>query len=123
MQRLRKRTPELPAFRRQHPIGPYVADFYCSAARLVLEINGASHGEELQRARDDTRDLYMQRLVYRILRITAANVMARADETAEEIVHAALGLIREDTEGGLAPPPSRARKSARHLPSKGAGEE
>ncbi len=30
-------------FRRQHPIGPYVVDFYCSAANLVLELDGETH--------------------------------------------------------------------------------
>jgi very-short-patch-repair endonuclease len=33
----------LPTFRRQHPIGPYVLDFYCAKARLAIEIDGMSH--------------------------------------------------------------------------------
>jgi very-short-patch-repair endonuclease len=32
-------------FRKQHPIGPFVADFYCPAAKLVIEIDGATHNE------------------------------------------------------------------------------
>jgi very-short-patch-repair endonuclease len=42
--RLRRREPGLPRFRRQHPIGPFVLDFYCSDARLDIEIDGQSHG-------------------------------------------------------------------------------
>ena len=41
--RLRERAPGLPTFRRQHPIGPYVLDFYCAKARLAIEIDGMSH--------------------------------------------------------------------------------
>src|SRR5579883_2615614 len=41
--RLRKRIPGHPVFRRQHPIGPYVLDFYCTTARLAVEIDGISH--------------------------------------------------------------------------------
>jgi very-short-patch-repair endonuclease len=39
-------------FRRQHPIGPYVVDFYCPAHRLVVEVDGLSHAD---RAEDDRR--------------------------------------------------------------------
>jgi very-short-patch-repair endonuclease len=38
--RLRARSPGAPAFRRQHPIGPYVLDFYCAKARFAVEIDG-----------------------------------------------------------------------------------
>jgi very-short-patch-repair endonuclease len=41
--RLRARTPEMPVFRRQHPIGAYVLDIYCAKARLAIEIDGMSH--------------------------------------------------------------------------------
>jgi very-short-patch-repair endonuclease len=41
--RLRTRRPGTPVFRRQHPIGPYVLDFYCAEARLAVEIDGMSH--------------------------------------------------------------------------------
>ena len=41
-------------FRRQHPIGPYILDFYCDEARLAVEIDGASH-EDPDRMRHDCR--------------------------------------------------------------------
>jgi very-short-patch-repair endonuclease len=41
--RLRERKPGTPVFRRQHPIGPYVLDFYCAEARVAVEIDGMSH--------------------------------------------------------------------------------
>ena len=38
-------------FRRQHPIPPYMVDFFCPAARLVIEVDGSQHSEEMDRSR------------------------------------------------------------------------
>jgi very-short-patch-repair endonuclease len=46
-------------FRRQHPIGPYVLDFYCEAAKLAVEVDGASHGAGDRPARDARRDAWL----------------------------------------------------------------
>lgn len=46
-------------FRRQHPIGPYIADFACVEARLAVEIDGATHGTAEERAYDDRRTRYI----------------------------------------------------------------
>lgn len=43
-------------FRRQQPIGPYVADYYCEEAKLVVELDGISHDE--QEEYDQARDAY-----------------------------------------------------------------
>jgi very-short-patch-repair endonuclease len=94
--RLRLLRGDGPTFRRQHPIGPYIADFYCSAARLVIEVDGAEHTELAQMAHDERRDVYMQRLGYRVLRIPAGDVLQWVDDVVQGIVEAA-----------LAPPPSR----------------
>ena len=40
--RLRVLRGDGPTFRRRHPIGPYIADFYCAAAKLVIEVDGPS---------------------------------------------------------------------------------
>ena len=58
---LRGRETGRPAFRRQQAIGPYVADFYCAKARLVVEIDGSGHGgNEATVAHDVHRDAYMR---------------------------------------------------------------
>jgi very-short-patch-repair endonuclease len=44
--RLRTRLRGQPVFRRQHPIGPYVLDFYCAKANLAIEIDGMTLGSE-----------------------------------------------------------------------------
>ncbi|HEY5107226.1 MAG TPA: endonuclease domain-containing protein [Caulobacteraceae bacterium] len=95
-QRLRERHPSRPVIRRQHPIGPYVADFYCSTARLVIEIDGSGHADQAQREHNRRRDAYMERLGYRVIRCLAADVMKDADAVAQDIFDSA-----------LAPPPSR----------------
>lgn len=52
-------------FRRQHPIGPYIADFACLKAMLVVELDGGQHCDS---ASDRTRDHYMQSIGWRVLR-------------------------------------------------------
>jgi very-short-patch-repair endonuclease len=46
-------------FRRQHPLGPYVLDFYCHAARLAVEVDGGSHNIAGRRERDLARDAWL----------------------------------------------------------------
>src|SRR5580698_6033535 len=77
--RLRLLRGEGPSFRRQHPIGPYIADFYCAGARLVVEVDGAHHTEDGQIARDAARSAYLARMGYRIVRVPAGDVMRNAD--------------------------------------------
>jgi very-short-patch-repair endonuclease len=55
-------------FRRQVPIGPYVADFACLASRLVIEIDGSQHGEEPNRSRDERRTRWLESEGYRVVR-------------------------------------------------------
>jgi very-short-patch-repair endonuclease len=59
---LLRRSPNGIGFRRQHPVGPYVADFYCPAAKLVIEIDGLIHDSEKAAKFDRARDSYMERL-------------------------------------------------------------
>jgi very-short-patch-repair endonuclease len=70
-------------FRRQHPIGPYVADFYCPAAKMVIEVDGATHG--YTQGADHKRDGYMASLGLRVIRIAAADVLADPEAVADGI--------------------------------------
>ena len=54
--RLRARLPGKPIFRRQHPLGPYVLDFYCTTAHLAIEIDGISHDMGERPALDERRN-------------------------------------------------------------------
>ena len=55
-----------PRFLRQKPIGPYIADFYCSKCKLVIELDGSGHLQT--REEDKKRDVYFQTLGIRVLR-------------------------------------------------------
>jgi len=81
---LLRRSPGGVGFRRQHPIGPYVADFYCPATKLVIEIDGQIHDFTVKQ--DLARDEYMRGLGLSILRIPAVDVMKDAHSVAAGLV-------------------------------------
>ena len=56
-------------FRRQHPVGPYVADFSCLAPQLIVEVDGSQHTG--QQAYDAKRDAYFRSLGFDVLRFPA----------------------------------------------------
>jgi very-short-patch-repair endonuclease len=81
---LLRRSPAGVGFRRQHPIGPFVADFYCPAAKLVVEIDGLTH--DFTTSHDERRDEYMRGLGLNILRLPASDVMKDALAVADGLV-------------------------------------
>jgi very-short-patch-repair endonuclease len=77
-------------FRRQAPVGPYVADFLCHEMRLVLELDGGIHTEERQLRHDVNRDANLQALGYRVLRFTndqVQNELAALLDTLSRLYH------------------------------------
>ncbi|WP_197279411.1 endonuclease domain-containing protein [Devosia sp. A16] len=62
-------------FRRQHPIGPYILDFYCAAARLCVEIDGPVHEEQV--ARDQRRTAWLEKEGIRVMRFSTEEIEAR----------------------------------------------
>jgi very-short-patch-repair endonuclease len=58
-------------FRRQHPVGTYVVDFYCPAAKLVVEVDGVAHDIRDRPQRDEARDAWLAREGLSVLRIPA----------------------------------------------------
>jgi very-short-patch-repair endonuclease len=81
--RLRRRLPDHPVFRRQYPIGPFILDFYCPAARLAVEVDGAIHGEERQVAHDQRRDAWLREQGVTVYCTSASSVFEDADEAAD----------------------------------------
>ena len=61
-------------FRRQVPIGPFVVDFACLEAKLVVEVDGPSHGTPEGIAQDAGRDAWLTREGWRVVRVTNAEV-------------------------------------------------
>ncbi len=60
-QRLRNRQLNGAKFRRQHPIGSFIADFFCLDSRLVIELDGSQHGEDGGRKADQRRTTLLER--------------------------------------------------------------
>lgn len=69
--------------RKQHAIGPFVADFYCPAAKIVIEIDGATH--DFTPDADNERDAYMAGLGLNVIRVAAADVLANPEAVADGI--------------------------------------
>jgi very-short-patch-repair endonuclease len=61
-------------FRRQHPVGPFVLDFYCPSAKLAIEIDGVSHDMGDNPERDERRDAWLKECGFKMLRIPAADL-------------------------------------------------
>jgi very-short-patch-repair endonuclease len=72
-------------FRRQHPIPPYVVDFYCEACKLVVELDGSQHGEVADRA----RTAFLESHGLTILRYWDNDVLQQTDAVLEAILEAA----------------------------------
>ena len=70
-------------FSRQTPVGPYIADFLCREARLIIELDGFSH--DVQPERDAVRDARLGELGFRVLHFTNADVMGNVDGVVRAI--------------------------------------
>ena len=73
-------------FRRQHPIEPYVVDFYCPSARLAIELDGESHDGQEQYDQQRTRCLEDQGI--HVLRVSNDDVLGSLDGVLELIARA-----------------------------------
>ncbi len=85
-ERLRNRRLGGLKFRRQHPLGPYIVDFYCAEHRLVIEVDGPIH--ERQKERDALRTEYLEAYGYRVLRFTNEDVLTDIEAVLERILAA-----------------------------------
>jgi very-short-patch-repair endonuclease len=93
-------------FRKQAPIGPFIADFACHAARLVIEVDGDSHGTAAGEAHDRRRDEFLRDQGYAILRFTNREVLANGEGVLQVIartVAAATPLPASPTRGEVKP--------------------
>jgi very-short-patch-repair endonuclease len=71
-------------FRRQHPIGPYFADFACVSKQMIVECDGISH--EGREKYDANRDAFLHRQGFRVLRFTDDEVQGNPDHVASKIL-------------------------------------
>jgi very-short-patch-repair endonuclease len=87
-------------FNRQMPIGPYFCDFLCRAAKLIVEIDGASHDQT--NAYDARRTIFLQQAGYQVLRFSNIQVMNE--------IEGVLGAIEMALSDRPTPGPSRKRE-------------
>jgi very-short-patch-repair endonuclease len=80
-------------FVRQLPIGPYIADFACRKARLVVELDGSQHAES---NRDRRRDAFLRDRGWSTLRFWNEDATRRRTEVCETILAALEGRLAED---------------------------
>ncbi|MEO8454565.1 MAG: DUF559 domain-containing protein [Sphingomicrobium sp.] len=88
--------------RRQHPIGPYVADFFIRDAGLVIEVDGSPHDYGDRPERDAVRDRYIEQHGYRVLRVAAIDVLRNLDGVLSLISERGTNPLHHPLDG---PPP------------------
>jgi very-short-patch-repair endonuclease len=66
-------------FKRQVPIGPFIADFACFEARLIVEVDGPDHDKPSRRERDRQRDVWFQEQGFAVFRMTGEQVIGGLD--------------------------------------------
>ena len=77
-----------PRFRRQEIIGSYIADFFCSEARLVIELDGSQHYEPEGVVKDNARTAYFHALGVKVLRFSNLDVKLKFDSVCQAVVTA-----------------------------------
>ena len=99
-------------FYRQRPIGKYIVDFYCPAARLVIEVDGGQHYFRNSRIHDKERDKLLKHHSIKVLRFTNLQILNNIDSVLDEIyealkTHSPLTPPSQREGGGLNKSPKR----------------
>ena len=72
-------------FRRQHPLGPYILDFYCDTPKLAVEVDGAGHDHPDAMRHDSARDAWLAAHGVLVLRLPASLVLSDLEEALQAI--------------------------------------
>ena len=72
-------------FRRQCPLGRYIVDFYCSKARLVVELDGSQHYDAAGMEYDDRRNQYLESIGLKTLRFSNADINLHLRSVCQQI--------------------------------------
>jgi adenine-specific DNA-methyltransferase len=99
-QLLRNRRVAGAKFRRQHPVGRYILDFYCDELKLGVELDGGQHGDAI--AYDEKRDEWLRMQGIRILRFWNNQMLAETEAVMEAIYQA---LTDSESKAAKAPLP------------------
>ena len=72
-------------FRRQHPVGGFVLDFYCPESKLAIELDGGQHAEPAERVRDRERTRKLEKRGIRVMRVWNSEVVENLEGVLEKI--------------------------------------
>ena len=86
-----RKEPSGVRYRRQHPAGPYVLDFFCATANLAIEVDGEAHSRGDRPKRDEARDSWLENQGIRVIRIPAYEVLKNLDGVLQLIAGATDG--------------------------------
>jgi very-short-patch-repair endonuclease len=73
------------SFRRQHPLGKYIIDFYCSPLKLAIEVDGGQHNEQAHQAHDVRRSQWLRGKGVTVLRFWNNDVLQNIEGVWDEI--------------------------------------
>jgi len=91
--KLKGRGQGQPIFRRQFAYESMIFDFYCPAAKLAVEIDGATHWDDEKRGKDEARDHWLRTRGITVMRIGAGAVYHGLSDVADAVILQALALI------------------------------
>ncbi|WP_137865099.1 DUF559 domain-containing protein [Sphingomonas sp. 3F27E9-B] len=89
-------------FRRQHPVGPYVVDFFAREPLLIIEVDGEAHERGNRPERDELRDRFLNENGYRVMRVRAVDVLRDLGAVVSSIISLAERPLHHASHG---PPP------------------
>ncbi len=93
-------------FRRQHPLGPFIADFYCHEHHLIVEVDGDTHGDPDRMQYDQEREGILRSFGLRIKRYTDTDVLKNTDAVVADLKDYVDALSSSNSLPPLAPPPA-----------------
>ena len=86
-----RKKPKGVQYRRQHPAGPYVLDFFCATRKLAIELDGESHNFGERPLRDEARDKWLESQGIHVVRVSARDVLKNRDGVLQFIAAASHG--------------------------------
>jgi very-short-patch-repair endonuclease len=113
-------------FRRQVPIGPYIADLACMAAKLIIEVDGSQHGEPANAAKDSARTRWLEAEGYRVLRFWNNDVTSNIEGVLDAVADAMPSMLgdiplKHNRRPKKLTPPRRATRADPPPPGEGEG--
>jgi cyclase len=81
-------------FRRQHPLGPFIVDFFCHKVKLIIEIDGSIHNNDDTRNNDITRQNDLEKMGYTIIRFSNVEVYKQIDIVLNKISEIVNNIIK-----------------------------